>query len=222
MKMKLTRRIAASVLAIPAVLLFSIFSLKAEDGHKKHEAHHHGEHTAVNDKVRCTIDGMMMKTSAMIEVEQDGKAYYFCNDAQAKMFKANPDRFLQTIPLGNLTFKLNVLTMDEYKEMMSHMGMAGMIKTDEIKGKTHYFSVLGYQPPQGGGGYHLPTQKHEEIALGDVKLALQVTNTEGETKMALLKYSKMMRTYEGFIVVPKGEKHEVRLRVTSPAAKISL
>ena len=35
MKMKLTRRTAASVLAIPAVLLFSIFSLKAEDGHKK-------------------------------------------------------------------------------------------------------------------------------------------------------------------------------------------
>lgn len=209
MRMKLTRRIVASFLAIATVLLFSIFSLKAEDAHKKHEAHHHGEHTAVNDKVRCAVDGMMMKTSAMVKVEQDGKAYYFCNDAQAEMFKANPDRFLQTIPLGNLTFNLNVLTMDEYKEMMAHMGMEGMIKTDEIKGKTHYFSVY-------------PTQDHGEIALGDVKIALQVTNTERETKMALLKYSKMTRTYVGFIVMPKGEKHEVRIRVTSPTVKLSL
>ena len=93
--------------------------------------------------------------------------------------------------------------------MMSHMGMGGMIKTDEIQGKTHYFSIY-------------PTQEHGEIALGDVKLAIQVTNTEGETKMALLKYSRMTRTYEGFIAMPKGEEHEVRVRVTSPAVKISL
>jgi hypothetical protein len=93
--------------------------------------------------------------------------------------------------------------------MMSHMGMGGMIKADEIKGKTHYISVY-------------PTQDHAEIALGDVKLAIQVTNTEGETKMALLKYSKMTHTYAGFIVMPAGTEHEVRVRVTSPAVKISL
>ena len=40
--------------------------------------------------------------------------------------------------------------------------------------------------------------------------------------MALLKYSKMMRTYEGFITMPKGEEHEVRIRVTSQAVKILL
>ena len=40
--------------------------------------------------------------------------------------------------------------------------------------------------------------------------------------MALLKYSKMMHVYEGFITMPKGEEHEVRVRVTSPAVKISL
>ena len=165
--------------------------------------------TADDNKVRCAVDGMMMKASAMVKVEQDGKAYYFCNDMQAEMFKANPDKFLQTISVGNLTFDLNVLTIDAYTKMMSHMGMEGMIKTDEIKGKTHYFSVY-------------PTQDHGEIALGDVKLALQVTNAEGETKMALLKYSKMMRTYEGFIAIPKGDEHEVRIRVTSPGVKISL
>ena len=209
MKTKLTRRIVASFLAILAVLLFSIFSLNAEDAHKEHKVHHDGDHTIVGEKVRCAVDGMMMKASAMIKVEQDGKAYYFCNDMQAEMFKANPDTYLQTISVGNLTFDLNVLTTDAYKMMMSHMGMEGMIKTDEIKGKTHYFSIY-------------PTQDHGEIALGDVKLAIQVTNTEGETKMALLKYSKMMSTYEGFIAMPKGEKHEVRIRVTSPAVKISL
>ena len=210
MKMKLTRRVVASFLAALTVLLFSVFSLKAaEDAHEHDKSHHHGDHTTVGEKVRCAVDGMMMKASAMIKVEQDGKAYYFCNDMQAEMFKANPDTYLQTISVGNLTFDLNVLTMDAYKMMMSHMGMGGMIKTDEIKGKTHYFSIY-------------PTQDHAEIALGDVKLAIQVTNTEGETKMALLKYSKMTSTYEGFIAMPKGEKHEVRIRVTSPAVKISL
>ncbi len=209
MKTKLTRRIVASFLAITAVLLLSIFSINAEDAHKKHGEPQHGEHAAADDKVRCAVDGMMMKPAAMVKVEQDGKAYYFCNDMQAKMFKMTPDKFLQTVALGNLTFDLNVLTVDAYKGMMSHMGMGGMIKVDEIKGKTHYISVY-------------PTQDHAEIALGDVKLAIQVTNTEGETKMALLKYSKMTHTYAGFIVMPEGTEHEVRVRVTSPAVKISL
>lgn len=97
MKMKLTRRIVASFMAITVVLLFSIFSINAEDAHKKHESHQHGEHAADDEKVRCMVDGMMMKASAMIKVEQDGKAYYFCNKMQAEMFKANPDKFLQTI-----------------------------------------------------------------------------------------------------------------------------
>ncbi len=210
MKTRLMRRIVASLLAIITVLLFSIFSIKAEEAHEEHEAHHHGDHTAADDdKVRCVVDGMMMKPSAMVKVEQDGKAYYLCSEMQAEMFKANPDKFLQTISVGNLTFDLNVLTTDAYKGMMSHMGMKGMIKADEINGKTHYFSVY-------------PIQDHGEVTLGDVKLALQVTNAEGKTKMALLKYSKMTRTYEGFIAMPKGNEHEVRIRVTSPAVKISL
>ena len=209
MKTKLTRRIVAAFMAITAVLLSAIFSLNAEEAHKEHKAHHHGEHTVPDEKVRCAVVGMMMKPSAMVKVEQDGKVYYCCNDMQAEMFKANPNKFLQTISVGNLTFDFNVLTTDVYNGMMSHMGMAGMIKTGEIKGKTHYISVY-------------PTEDHGEITLGDVKLAVQVTNTEGETRMALLKYSKMMHTYEGFIVMPKGEEHEVRIRVTSPAVKISL
>ena len=210
MKMKAMGRIVASFLAIITVLLFLVFSLKAEDAHKAHETHQHDGHMAAeDDKVRCVIDGMMMKPSAMVKVEQDGKVYYLCSDMQAEMFKANPDKFLQTISVGNLTFDLNVLTTDAYKGMMSHMGMGGMIKADEIKGKTHYFSVY-------------PIQNHGEVTLGDVKLALQVTNAEGETKMTLLKYSKMTRTYEGFIAMPKGDEHEVRIRVTSPAVKISL
>ena len=209
MKMKLTRRITASFLAITTVLLFSISLIKAEDAPKGHDTHDHGDHMTVNDKVRCAVDGMMMKPAAMVKVEQDGKAYYFCNKMQAEMFTANPDKYLQTISVGNLIFDVNVLTIDEYKMMMAHMKMGGMIKADEVKGKTHYFSVY-------------PTQNHEEIALDDVKLAVQVTNTDAETRMALLKYSKMMRTYEGFITMPKGTEHEVRIRVTSQAVKISL
>ena len=210
MKMKVMGRIVASFLALTTVLLFSVSSLDAEEAHKEHKAHQHGDHMAADDdKVRCVVSGMVMKSSAMVKVEQDGEVYYCCNDMQVEMFKANPDKFLQTISVGNLTFDLNVLTTDAYKGMMSHMGMGGMIKADEIKGKTHYFSVY-------------PIQGHGEVTLGDVKLALQVTNAEGETKMALLKYSKMTRTYEGFIAMPKGDEHEVRIRVTSPAVKISL
>ncbi len=209
MKMKLTWRIVATFLAITTALLFSILSTKAEDAHKNDEAHDHGNDKVTDEKVRCAIDGMMMKALSMVKVEHDGKAYYFCNSMQVKMFKANPEKYLQTISLGHLIFDLNLLTIDEYREMMTHMKMEGMIKADEIKGKTHYFSIY-------------PMQNHEEIALGDVKLVLQVTNAEGKTKMALLKYSKMTRTYEGFIDMPKGEKHEVRIRVTSPAVKISL
>lgn len=208
MKMKMTRRIVAAFLAIPIVLLLLIFSLNAEDAHEAHKDHH-GDHAADGEKVRCAMDGMMMKASALVKVEQDGKTYYFCNQMQADMFKANPEKYLQTISVGSLTFDVNVLTADAYKMMMSHMGMAGMIKTDEIKEKTHYFSIY-------------PTHDHGEVALGDVKLAVQVTNAEGETRMALLKYNKMMHTYEGFITMPKGEEHEVRVRVTSPALKISL
>ena len=211
MKTKLTRRIVASFLAVLSVLLFSIFSINAEDAHEHNKAHQHGDHSTAADgeKVRCAMVGMVMKASAMVKVEQNGKAYYFCNEMQAEMFKANPDKYLQTISVGNLTFDVNVLTTDFYKKMMSHMGMGGMIKTDEIKGKTHYFSIY-------------PTHDHGEIALGDVKLAVQVTSAEGETKMALLKYSKMMHTYEGFITMPKGKEHDVRVRVTTPAVKISL
>ena len=210
MKIRWTRRIFAAFLAVLAVLLFSIFSLNAADTHKAHKAEPHGDHMMGDgEKVRCVVDGMMMKPAAMVKVEHDGETYYCCSDMQVEMFKADPDKYLQTISVGNLTFDVNVLTTDAYKMMMSHMGMGGMIKADAIKGKTHYFSVY-------------PTQAHGEIALGDVKLAIQVTNTEGETRMALLKYSKMARTYEGFITMPEGTEHEVRVRVTSPAVKISL
>ena len=65
MKMKLTPRVVASFLAIPTVLLLLIFSLNAEDAHKKHEGHHHGDHAADGEKVRCAVDGMMMKPAAM-------------------------------------------------------------------------------------------------------------------------------------------------------------
>ena len=75
--MKLTRRIVAPFLAITTVLLFSISLIKAEDLHKGHDTHHHGDHMTVNDKVRCAVDGMMMKASAMVKVEQDGQSLLF-------------------------------------------------------------------------------------------------------------------------------------------------
>ena len=104
MKTKLTRRILASFLAVLVVLLFSILSLKAENTHKHDKTHQHGDHAAAGEKVRCAFSGMMMKPSAMVKVELDGKAYYFCNDMQAEMFKANPDKY----PPDNFSGKFDI------------------------------------------------------------------------------------------------------------------
>ena len=142
MKIKLTRRILASFIVITTVLLFSILSLKAENAHKHDKAHQHGEHAAAGEKVRCAFSGMMMKPSAMVKVDLDGKAYYFCNDMQADMFKANPEKYLQTISVGNLTFDLNVLTTDAYKDDDVSHGNGGHDKSRRDSGENALFQCV--------------------------------------------------------------------------------
>ena len=103
----------------------------------------------------------------MTEMTHDGETYYFCNAKQAEMFKAHPDHYLKRIPLGSLTFNLNLLTIEEYKEMMQGMGMGGMMKMDMMKGKTHRMSVY-------------MTQDHGDVTLEGISLALQITDAKGK------------------------------------------
>ena len=137
--MKRTVVLTISILGLVVGLWLNVSSIQADKrshGHDHHaEMHHHGEHTKKSNKARCAIFGMMMKASAMTEMSLDGKTYYFCNAKQAEMFKAHPDKYLKQISLGHATVNLNVLTVDEYKELMRDLGMGGMMNMDAMKGK---------------------------------------------------------------------------------------
>ena len=207
--MKTLTSILGFALAVGFLLFVS--SVQAEmhaQGHEHAETHQHGDQTKSNDKVRCAIDGMMMKASAMTEMTHDGETYYFCNAKQAEMFKAHPDKYLKQISLGHLTLNLNPLTIDEYKEMMQEMGMGGMMKMDMMKGKTHRMSIY-------------ITQHGDEIALEGISLALQITDAKGNETTVPLTYNKMMKTYDAFAAVPAGGKHRIRVLITTPEINIS-
>ena len=208
--MKVTTSILGLALAVG--FLLSISAIQAENheqGHEHAETHQHDEHAKSVDKVRCAIDGMMMKASAMTEMTHDGKTYYFCNAKQAQMFKAHPDKYLKQISLGPLTFNLNLLTVEEYKEMMRDMGMGGMMKMNVMKGKTHHMSVY-------------TTQLHRDIPLEGVSLALRITDAKGKETTVPLTYNKMMKTYDAFAAMPAGGMRQIRVLITTPEIKVSL
>ena len=193
-------------LALCVGFLFSVSSIQANK--HEHAEHRHGENANKSDKVRCAIDGMMMKSSAMTEMSHDGETYYFCNAKQAEMFKSHPDKYLKQISLGHLTLNLNLLTIDEYKEMMQEMGMGGMMKMDVMKEKTHRLSVY-------------MTQHRGDIALEGISLALQITGAKGKETTVPLIYNKMMKTYDAFAAVPAGGEQRIRILVATPEIKIS-
>ena len=207
--MKTLTSILGFALAVGFLLFVS--SVQAEmhaQSHGHAETHQPGDQTKSNDKVRCAIDGMMMKASAMTEMTHDGETYYFCNAKQAEMFKAHPDKYLKQISIGPLTLNLNLLTIDEYKEMMQEMGMGGMMEMDAMKGKTHRMSVY-------------MTQHRGDIALERVSLALQITDAKGKETAVPLTYNKTMKTYDAFAAVPAGGKHRIRVLITTPEINIS-
>ena len=205
-------------LACAVGLLFFVPLLDAQHQHDEHDHMQNDTHDkyghsdmAKGQKIRCAFDGMMMKASTMIEVKHKGKTHYFCNQQQAEIFEAHPDRYLKQIPMGHLNFNLNVLTVDEYKTMMESMGMAehGMMKIDAMKEKTHRISVY-------------TTQHNRDISLGDIELALQITDATGKTDTTPLKYNKMMKTYDGYVAMPSAGKHQVRVLVTTPGVSVSM
>ena len=198
-------------LALVAGLSFLHSSLKAENQHHEHkhaQMHQHDEDAKSNKKVRCAVDGMMMKASAMMEMSHDGKTYYFCNAKQAKMFMAHPDKYLKQISFGPLTLNFNLVTIDEYKEMMREMGMGGMMKMDVMKGKTHRLSVY-------------MTQRRDGIALEGISFALQITDANGKETTVPLTYNKMMKAFDAFAAVPSGGKYRIRVLIATPEINIS-
>lgn len=198
-------------LALVAGLSFLHSSLKAENHHHEHkhtQMHQHDKDAKSNIKVRCAVDGMMMKASAMTEMTHDGKTYYFCNPKQAKMFMAHPDKYLKQISLGPLTLNFNLLTIDEYKEIMREMGIGGMMKMDVMKGKTHRMSVY-------------MTQCRDGIALEGISFTLQITDANGKETTVPLTYNKMMKAFDAFAALPSGGKHRIRVLIATPEINIS-
>lgn len=198
-------------LALVAGLSFLHSSLKAENHHHEHkhaQMHQHDQDVKSNKKVRCAVDGMMMKASAMTEMTHDGETYYFCNAKQAKMFMVHPDKYLKQISLGPLTVNFNLVTIDEYKEMMQEMGMGGMMKMDVMKDKTHRMSVY-------------MTQHRDSIALEGASFALQITDANGKETTVPLTYNKMMKAFDAFATLPSGGKHRIRILIVTPEINIS-
>ena len=212
--MKRTIVLTISVLGLAVGLLLSASSIQADKrshGHDHHaDMHQHGEHTKKSDKERCAMFGMMMKASAMTEMSHDGKTYYFCNAKQAEMFKADPGKYLKQVSLGHATVNLNVLTIDEYKEMMQDMGMGGMMKMDAMKGKTHRMSV------------YITQHDHDhDRPLEGAYLALKITESNGKKTTVPLSYNKMMKTYDAFAAVTAGGTLRVQMVITTPEINIS-
>ena len=208
--MKVTTAILGLALAVGFLLTISaIQAEKHEQEHEHAETHQHDEHTKSVDKVRCAIDGMMMKASAMTEMTYDGKTYYFCNAKQAQMFKAHPAKYLKQISLGPLTFNLNLLTVKEYKEMMQDMGMGGMMKMNTMKGKTHRLSVY-------------TTAHHHDLPLEGTSFALQITDAKGKATTVPLTYNKMMKAHDAFVAVPAGGIRQIRVLITTQSTNVSL
>ena len=206
--MKITTAILGLVLTVGFLLTISaIQAAHHEQGHD--HAEHHQHSAKKGDKVRCAIDGMMMKATAMTEMTYNGKTYYFCNAKQAQMFKAHPDRYLKQISLGPITFNLNLLTVKEYKEMMQDMGMGGMMKMDAMKGKTHRLSVY-------------TTAHHRDLPLEGTSLALQITDAKGKATTVPLTYNKMMKAHNAFVAVPAGGMRQIRVLITTPSTNVSL
>ena len=195
-------------LVLAVGFLFFVDSLQAEKhehGHEHVQTHQHDQQIKGNDKVRCAVDGMMMKASAMTAMKHGEETYYFCNAKQAEMFKAHPSKYLKKISLGHLTLNLNLLSIEAYKAMMQHMGMGGMMKMDAMKGKTHRLSVY-------------VTQRHGDITLEGISLALQITDAKGKETIVPLTYNKMMKAYDAFTAVPASG--QIRVLITTPEINI--
>jgi YHS domain-containing protein len=211
--MKTKATLTLLIFALASGFLFFVTALNAEKDEHDHghaETHQHADEAKSSDKVRCAIDGMMMKASAMIEAKHDGKTHYFCNHKQAEMFKAHPDSYLKQIPFGHLTFNLNVLTIDEYGEMMTDMGMGKMLKMHPpADGKTHHLSVY-------------LTQHDQDINIDNVELALQITDAKGKTMTLPLKYNGMLKTYHVYAELPAGEKNKIAVVITTPKVSVSI
>ena len=149
-------------------------------------------------QVRCALDGMKMKASAMVPMKYGEGTMYFCNDAHHEMFMKAPERYLKTVRIGEHEAMMHVLTVKEYKGMMESMGMGKMAKVKNPNA-THYLSV------------HFAEEVPVEIA----GIVVKVVAADGKVSFHELAHDKMMKSHTGSISLLNAGKHKVSLLFAS-------
>ena len=174
---------------------------------KATEPHHDMDADDASGKVRCAFDGMLMKTSAMVERTTDGMPIYFCSAEQADAYAEAPGRYRSQIRLGHLRINLNVLTAKEHMGVMNAMGMGGMASMDPKK--SHH--VAAYF-----------TQHGQDIPMEGVALSLRLSGTDGPAKIVPLKFNKMMKTFEAAVDLEANKEQEFGVLITTPTVDVSI
>ncbi len=175
--------------------------------------HDHASHAAEatppasKATARCPIDGMKMRASGMTPWEHDGDTLYFCSQAQADMFAADPHRYYKTSRLGDMTLHMSVLTTDEYVAMMESMNMCRMVDAAKLVGRTHHVSVW-------------VTHGDAEPNLKGAGLALRAVASGGEASTTALRYNKMMKTYDAAIAAPGDGEQKLAVVITTPPVSL--
>jgi len=178
------------------------------DADSSAEHDHQMSDAQAGKKVRCALDGSLMKLSAMVQKGHDGDTVYFCNEREAALFPENPERYLSSIKIGHLQFNVNILTVKELMDVMADMGMGGMMG-DMFDGKTHRVAVY-------------VTQHNQSVELGDVTLSLRLTNPGGVRQVVPLTYNNMIKTYDGAVTLTSGEEHQIGVLITTSSVDVSI
>ncbi len=175
------------------------------EGHSMDVAH--GEHAS--DKARCAIDGMEMKTSAMVEMKHHDRTLYFCSKEQMQMFKKHPTKYLKVISIGDVNVNINILTMKEYKDMMNAMGMGGMMKMENMGKATHHISSYLTDKKTGASiPAHLVDKgkKTEKF-----KIQIVITSPDGKVQKPKMKFVDMMKYHAAGFNLAKSGNYKIKV-----------
>jgi len=202
MKIKNTTTILLST-----IFIISTFVLVAYAQHEHGMEMGHGEHAS--DKARCAIDGMEMKTSAMVKMEHHGRTLYFCSKEQMEMFKKKPTKYLKVISIGDVDVNINILTMKEYKDMMNAMGMGGMMKMENTGKATHYISVYLTDKKTGASipAYLVDKGKKAE----KFKIQIVIASPDGKVQKPRMKFVDMMKYHAADFNLAKSGNYKIKV-----------
>ncbi len=199
MKVKNTTTILLSTIFIISAFVLVVYA-QHEMEMEEHgmEMEHGGK---ASDKVRCAIEGMEMKKSAMVKMEHHGGTLYFCSKKQMEMFKKNPTKYLKVISIGDVNVNINIITMKEYKDMMNAMGMGGMMKMEGMGKVTHYISAYLTDKKTGAS---IATHSLDNIQI-------VITSPDGKVQKPQMKFVDMMKYHAASFNLAKSGNYRIKV-----------